>query len=394
MKKLWAMPILFAASQVTAGGWEASKLDTNFMYQEGGYAELSYGSIDYNNLKANALYTSTLSKKQKTAKNQTRFSGAFKMSFGNLDLGLSSFRSGTIQMQGGSGTYGTGGTVVPDADANLNTTSFVGKYTFKENFSLLFMANQNSLAKTKITTTMGTYDIKAKEVTGYGYGVAYSQPEIALRVELLVQPKSEIKASSSYDASGSGTTASAIAASTALALGSAAPTNAGYTSQTVSDDTSFISTLSRPETLTLNFQSGVAENTLLFGSIHKAAWSKSQIKAATDNYYSSITSSFSDTTETTIGVARKVSDTTALIASYSSEGGGGKTSTSLFTMSNGRQGISLAARYTMDNLTITGGYSYINVGDVTVSSAASGATQATYKNNTVSALGLKLGVSF
>ena len=133
---------------------------------------------------------------------------------------------------------------------------------------------------------------------------------------------------------------------------------------------------------------------MLFGSIHKAAWSKSQIKAATDNYYSSITSSFSDTTETTIGVARKVSNTTALIASYSSEGGGGNTSTSLFTMSNGRQGISLAARYTMDNLTITGGYSYINVGDVTVSSAASGSTQATYKNNTVSALGLKLGVSF
>jgi long-chain fatty acid transport protein len=391
MKKLWAVPLLFAASHATAGGWEASKLDTNFMYQEGGYAELSYGQIDYSDLKGNALYTTTDLKDRKTAKNQTRISGSFKMSYGNLDVGLSSFRSGTIQMQGGAGTYGSGGTVVPDADANLNTTSFVGKYTFEENFSLLFIANQNSLTKTKITTTMGSYDIKAKEVTGYGYGVSYSQPEIALRVELLVQPKSEIKASSSYDAS---SIASATAASTATALGAAAPADAGYYSRTVIDDANFTSTLSRPETLTLNFQSGVAENTLLFGSIHKAAWSKSQIKAATDNYYSSITSSFSDTTETTIGVARKVSDTTALIASYSSEGGGGKTSTSLFTMSNGRQGISLAARYTMDNLTITGGYSYINVGDVTVSSAASGTTQATYKNNTVSALGLKLGVSF
>ena len=391
MKKLWAVPVLFAASQAMAGGWEASKLDTNFMYQEGGYAELSYGSIDYSDLKGNALYTATDLKDQKTAKNQTRISGSFKMSYGNLDVGLSSFRSGTIQMQGGAAAYGSGGTVVPDADANLNTTSFVGKYTFEENFSLLFIANQNSLTKTKITTTMGSYDIKAKEVTGYGYGVSYSQPEIALRVELLVQPKSEIKASSSYDAS---SIASATAAATAAALGTSAPADAGYYARTVVDDTNFTSTLSRPETLTLNFQSGVAENTMLFGSIHKAAWSKSQIKAATDNYYSSITSNFSDTTETTIGIARKVSDTTALIASYSSEGGGGKTSTSLFTMSNGRQGISLAARYTVDNLTITGGYSYINVGDVTVSSAASGATQATYKNNTVSALGLKLGVSF
>ena len=35
MKKLLAVPVLFAASQAMAGGWEASKLDTNFMYQEG-----------------------------------------------------------------------------------------------------------------------------------------------------------------------------------------------------------------------------------------------------------------------------------------------------------------------------------------------------------------------
>ena len=371
MNKLWAMPILFAASQATAGGWEASKLDTRFMYQEGGYAELSYGSVDYSNLEGNALYTSSSFKDQKTAKNQTRISGAFKMSYGNLDVGLSSFRSGTIQMQGGAGTYNgsTGGTVVPDADADLNTTSFVGKYNISENYGVIFAANQNSLSKTRITTILGDYDVKAKEVTGFTYGFSYSQPEIALRVELLYMPKSELKASSNYT-----------------------PNSVG-TSYNLSSVSNFTTTLSRPETTTVNFQSGIAENTLLFGSVHKAAWKKAQIYANTNVALSSVVSQFKDTTEMQIGLARKISDSTALIASYTSENGYGKTHTSTFTQSNGKQGISLAVRYNIDNLTITGGYTFIKAGDVSIFNT-SNALQATYKNNEVSALGLKLGVSF
>jgi hypothetical protein len=53
----------------------------------------------------------------------------------------------------------------------------------------------------------------------------------------------------------------------------------------------------------------------------------------------------------------------------------------------------LGARYTIDNITISGGYNYTNVGDVTVSSSA-GVQQAVYKNNNVSAIGLKIGFAF
>ena len=74
------------------------------------------------------------------------------------------------------------------------------------------------------------------------------------------------------------------------------------------------------------------------------------------------------------------------------EDGGGATSTSAFTMSDGHQTLGLAARYTRDNMTITGGYSYAKVGDVKVTDA-SGLT-ADYKDNKVTGFGFKLGFSF
>ena len=399
MKKLWAAPILFAASQATAGGWEASKLDTSFMYKEGGFTEFSYGSLDYN-VKANATNNgATLGVTgHKTAKSQTRPAFSLKMGFGDFDFGVSSFTSGSIQMQGGAGkiidpeiafsgdlkptaAQPAGATFVPDADATLNTMSFIGKYNVSENFGVIIGASQNSLAKTKITTILGTYDLKAKSAMGSIMGVVYSQPDIAMRVELLVQPKSTIKAESSYtEATGGGNSADEWTF--------AATSGAG-----VSSDTSFTTTLSRPEMITLNFQSGIAADTLLYGSIHKAAWKSAQITAATDSAVTTVTSAFTDTTALSLGVARKINDQLALTASFSSEDGGGKTSTSLFTQSNGSQGISLGARYTIDNITISGGYNYTNVGDVTVSSSA-GVQQAVYKNNNVSAIGLKIGFAF
>ena len=397
MKKLWAAPILFAASQATAGGWEASKLDTSFMYHEGGFTEFSYGSLDYN-VKANATNNgATLGVTgHKTAKSQTRPALSLKMGFGDFDFGVSSFTSGSIQMQGGAGkiidpaidftatppaptaTQPAGATFVPDADATLTTMSFIGKYNVSENFGVIIGASQNSLAKTKITTILGTYDLKAKSAMGSIVGAVYSQPDIAMRVELLVQPKSTIKADSSYtEATGGGNSADEWMAA------------AGG----VSSDASFTTTLSRPETITLNFQSGIAADTLLYGSIHKAAWKSAQLMAATDSALTTVTSEFTDTTALSLGVARKINEQLALTASLSSEDGGGKTSTSLFTQSNGSQGISLGARYTIDNITISGGYNYTNVGDVTVSSSA-GVQQAVYKNNNVSAIGLKIGFAF
>ena len=53
--------------------------------------------------------------------------------------------------------------------------------------------------------------------------------------------------------------------------------------------------------------------------------------------------------------------------SYSQEGGGGPTTDDPFTLSDGSQGITLGARYSLnDDVTISAGYNYTTAGDVNV----------------------------
>ena len=390
MKIVWFVPSLLIATQSYAGGWEASALDTGFMYKDGNYGELSYASLDYD-VKATALKAPLGAASNITEKNivkdQNRTVFSFKTSVSDFTLGLSSYTSAAMKLNGSGSTYyvlsdgvtAGHGTAIPSADAEINTLSFIGKYSFSENLDVLLGVNQNTLADSTATTSRGTYKISGKAGMGEIYGFAYSRPEIALRVELLAQPKAKITTSTNYVAS---------------AYGTGTITAAGCTG--TQTNINFNSTLSRPETYTLNFQTGIAENTLLIGSIHKTNWSKAQIDVPTGCSASATGSKFTDTTTTKIGVGRKLSDNWSVIASYQQETGGKKTTTSLFTVNNGYQSINLGVSYTVDNITISGGYSYTDIGDVSVVIPVSGTntTFATYKNNTASALGLKVGVSF
>ena len=390
MKIAWFVPSLLIATQSYAGGWEASALDTGFMYKDGNYGELSYASLDYD-VKATALKnpggTASNITEKNIVKDQNRTVFSFKTSVSDFTLGLSSFTSAAMKLNGSGSTYYSGnGTAIPSADAEISTLAFVSKYSFSENFDVLLGVNQNTLAASTATTSRGTYKISGKSGTGEIYGVAYSKPEIALRVELLAQPKAKMTTSTNYVPSpyGVGTIAAALAG--------------GDSACTVvpAGGVNFNSTLNRPETYTLNLQTGIAENTLPIGSIHKTNWSKAQIDVPTGCSASATGSKFTDTTTTKVGVGRKLSDNWSVLASYQQETGGNKTTTSLFTVNNGYQSINLGVSYTVDNITISGGYSYTDIGDVSVVIPVSGAntTFATYKNNSASALGLKVGVSF
>ena len=150
-----------------------------------------------------------------------------------------------------------------------------------------------------------------------------------------------------------------------------------------------------PQTLTLNVQSGIAEDTLLFGSIHKADWKTAQITVpanAGNGPVPATGSDFANTTAYSIGLGRKLSDSLSVLGSYSMEGGSGSTGTSPFTLTDGNQSLGVGVRYNRDNITISGGYNYTKVGDVKVTHS-SGLT-ADYKDNKVTGIGLKIGFAF
>ncbi len=381
------------ASPAVSGGWEASRLDTSMMYSDGGYAEVGTSSISYS-----IQGTTQAAVAHKMAKDQTRTTLGFKQQFGDFDVGLSRYMSGAIQLDGQDtdATLNPPGcdattlaaaanvaqigycSVVPSADVEATSLALMARYRINENMSVLGGLNRYSVSDANVTTLSGYYVVSGDEMAPVA-GAAYENKEIALRVELLVQVETDMAL----------TAASSVAA--------AVPTTA------VSGATMVI-----PQTMTLNFQSGIAEDTLLFGSIHKADWDTAQIAIPENTAginpaggtltVDDVGSSFSSRTAYSVGVGRKINETLSVLGSYSTEDGGGATSNDPFTLTDGSQTVGLGVRYSQDNMTISGGYSYTKVGDVTVThltdaGAPSGLTAA-YTDNKVTGFGLKIGFSF
>jgi len=389
MKKIIITSIMsaFISTPVLSGGWETGRLDNAFMYEDGNYGQLGVLSVNYD---VGATIQHPLAQKHKMANNQARSAFAMKMGLGDFDLGLTRYHSGAIQLDGLAG--GLEGcnpateaialcSVVPSADVTIYSTAYLARYSINENISIFAGLTQFALGDSTVTTIAGHYEVAAKTENVTVYGAAYEIPDIALKIEAVFQEE----------------TTTALEASSSLSplLPTTAIAGASYTI---------------PQTMTLNLQSGIAEDTLLFGSVHQQNWDTAQIiipgnpnginpvTFAPDTAVSPVGSSFSNKTAYSIGVGRKVSDNLSLSLSYSREDGSGPTTDDPFTLSDGSQGITIGARYSMDKVTISGGYNYTKAGDVRVIHEAapgvpSGLT-ADYQDNTTSAIGVRVAFSF
>jgi long-subunit fatty acid transport protein len=367
-----------SGSLALAGGYELQTLDTSAMYEDGSFVSLSYASIN-SNLKGK----DTGGTKVKTLKDQILTNLAFKTQVGDFGLGLTTYRSGAIQMNGSSNSTFTGSTIdgnyIPSANAELNTTAFLVNYNLNDSFSVIGGLKNNALNSFNLTSIYGSYDISSKSNSSYVVGSAFENPDIALRAEILVQPSSKIKTTGTY-----------TSALVDFPTGTDIP--AGVTG-------SVAATLNTPEMITLNFQSGIAADTLITGSIHQAKWKSSQVvvdvstASNTINSAAAVSSDFSDSTKYSIGLARKFSSSLSGSISYNQEAGSGPTSTSTFSMSNGSKSINLGFRYNFEQVRLSVGVSQTMFNDVTVKANAL-TSPIVYKNNTATTVGIKLSTNF
>lgn len=299
------------------------------------------------------------------AKDQTRLAISGKLKLGTFDIGLTSFGSGAIQMDGqNAGTS----TLVPSGDVKINTQAIVARYAVNDNFSVSAGLREVSLKSSTLTSVKTDYAVNSASKTGMVYGISYEIPEIALRAELLQ--------------------------SEAMIMGLSGTAAGGQLPLTDS-------TLGVPEATTIKFQTGIAEDTLIMASAHKVKWSSSQVDVKVAGYIDSNgvnpstfldqPSAFSDSIMYSLGLGRKLTESTSASLNYSWEKGSGSTSTSPFTMSNGSKTLSLGVQHKIEALTISGGLSYTKTGDVVTSSAP---FSASYTGNSVTALGLKVGYNF
>jgi long-subunit fatty acid transport protein len=145
----------------------------------------------------------------------------------------------------------------------------------------------------------------------------------------------------------------------------------------------------------LEFQSGVAKDTLVFGSIRWVDWSNFRIAP---NVYSTLTgggalvSYDKDTITYSLGVGRRLNDNWAVSASVGYEKAGGGFSANLGP-TDGKKSLTLAAVYTRDNMKITGGVSYVKVGDAQTT-LGGGIPASNFTSNKAVGFGIKVGYSF
>ena len=413
-----------------AGGWTAGTLDSGFMYSDGNTASISVADIDHN-IKAKEAkgFGATNATDVDVVKDETRTTLSIKSDIGSgLSVGLTNFRSGSIQLQGGASEFKSW---VPDAEASVDTTAIIAAYSVNENIDVLFGLSNDRLSDTTVTTMNGTYNIQGGSANRAVLGASYAIPDIALRVSATYMPSASLTVGSSFSetsrvatnplngqpiantsygdfasfAAKYGAAGAIGAAGVALPAtdvdGNAAVFPAGVPAQmilagTVQPAASYDSEVGLPETLILDFQSGIAADKLLFGSIYHAKWGDAQIVSDTGSAATKISTKFEDSTKYTLGLGGKINDKLSISATYAQEDGTGALNSSPFTVSNGTKSIALGARYTEGNMTISGGVNMTEVGGVKITSDGkeTGTFIAEYGTNRVTAFGLKIAFAF
>jgi long-chain fatty acid transport protein len=208
-----------------------------------------------------------------------------------------------------------------------------------------------------------SYELDLANDTSFGYsaGVAYERPDIALRVSLTYNSKIDHSFASSQSVAGR------------------AATNVTTDSAT-------------PESWYLEFQSGIAANTLVFGSVRYSPWSKFALPAAGLGDIN--LASLSDSTDYTLGVGRKLNDTWSISAVYGQSGGGTSATAYALSPTGGNKSLALAAVYTNDVYKVTTGVRYTKLGDTTATVGTAQTPVASFAGNSAVSVGLSVAYTF
>jgi long-subunit fatty acid transport protein len=367
--------LLLTTTAVTAAGLDRSGQSVGIIFEEGNVVELTFGVVTP---KISGTSSAALGSKNSgnMAASYTQIGVGVKYQLeDNLSVALIFDQpfGADVDYKNADPAYYTGA-----ATASVSSTAMtaVARYSLNSNFSVHGGLRYQTVRAAVSKPTVRDYDIKSRASSAKGYlvGGAYERPDIALRVAV------------TYN---SAVTHNITATETCSAP---LPVCAGTTAVTSVDT---------PESINLEFQSGVAANTLVFGSVRYAKWT--QFDYAPPVHASdvpnglgrgSLQSYDNDTYAFALGVGRKFSDTWSGAVTVGYEKAEGGFSADLGP-TDGNKSIGLGATYSIDNMEITGGGRYIMLGDATTENPTSpGDDGSKFANNSAIALGLKIAYKF
>lgn len=344
------------ATPAFSGGIERNPQSMNILFQEGNYVELG---VTYGRPRVSGDVFSAGFPSGNVARAFTNGSLSFK---GDVNEQLS--YAIILDQPFGADTLYPDGSPLAGAFGKIDNTTLTGvlRYKFDGGFSthagLRSSWTKGSVGLPQVPAVpLPAYTMSTNTDQAWGYllGVAYEKPEIALRVALTYN--SAVKHTFTPSESIGGVPV---------------PPNPDFTTKL-------------PESVNLEFQSGVAEDTLVFGSVRWMKWKDFVIPApalGTD-----LVAYQKNSMTYTLGVGRRFNENWSGSVSLSHDTGNGNPTSNLGPVGK-RNSIGIGASYTMDAMTISAGVQYTRIGSATTT------LNSQFSNNSAIGAGVRVGFSF
>ena len=334
--------IILVSFNSFAGGLEVSRQNNMILFSEG--KTVNFSTRQTSSTVTDNLYTSLDS--QSIIKKLNLMSAAFKSDYNeNISYAFEMYEpmASTLQYPATVGGVPAGQKALLRSQA----LSLTGKYNLPNSgFGLVAGVRQLTIKRSTLNINPAQGDLVTTPDSGIGFvaGVSYEMPEIALKVLLTQAPGIDIVVPTTVVGSG---------------------------------------TVSQPSFTTLEFETGIANNTLMFGSIHQGEHASAQVKL---NGIGAI-SSFTDGEKYNIGVGRKFSEKLSGSFSYTTEEGSSATGTSLLSPTNGTDTYSIGVNYVSESVDVAFGYAMSSFGDKAVTTAYG---TGNFTNNDATTTGLRV----
>jgi long-chain fatty acid transport protein len=327
------------------------------IFEDDGYIELTFGSVSPS---VTGVAVSGLggSSSGNMAGSYTQFGLGVKQDLSeslSIALILDEPYGAAVDYPSGTG-YPLAGTT---AEVSLQALTAVARYKLSDRISVHGGVRTQSLSGDVAITGGYTLTMDSTGEIGYLVGAAFEIPEIALRAAITYN--------SAVDTALTGTEVGTGAVSLDVTM---------------------------PQSVNLDFQTGIAADTLLFGSVRWAEWTAFDLMPpfyASSNGGASLLDYNNDVITYTIGIGRRFSNSFSgsISLGYEAASASPTAPSSNLAPTDGFYSIQVGGKYSMGDMDISGGIRFAKVGDATTSTIGS-----TFADNTAVGVGVKVGYSF
>jgi long-subunit fatty acid transport protein len=368
-----ATAVSLCAGTAFAGGIERTNQVVGIIFQEGTYAELSFGYVDPSVSGTMTAFSPTPGAASgNMVKSYTLAGAAFRMDINDqLSFGLIFDQpyGADVSYPANTSYFARGST----AELDANALTAVLRYEFAGNYDIYGGLRYQTLeAKafipfvTPVPGTTAPYQVTGDRDGGLGWliGAAYEVPEIALRVALTYNSSIEHELETSES--------SFFGPSTS------------------------VTPIETPQSVNLDFQTGIAADTLLFAAVRWVDWSEFDISPVDYGRLTSgasLVSYDSDTTTYVLGIGRRINEQWSVSGRVSHEEPTGGFASNLGP-TDGQTTVALAAQYTVGQTQISAGVSYTDIGDAETTAGGTGLPVADFSGNSAWGAGIRIGYTF